>query len=1053
LSRRAKSPIAFFLSGLRANEKIRVSKSNTIQRTFCTLGLLLLFANTAAAQSVLNFAGITRDARQQGIAIINPNTYYADVQLTLYGLDGNPVGGLMNPINQRIAPKSQLQMLASELFIAGTAEGWVQATSVSSGLTGFYFAGDFNSALDASEASTPMLMQVLPLIREDQTNHTEIVIINPGSTAANASLTLYGARGAEIGTTVQFIPPHGAVRYRPASGFPIAGSPGVSARITSTVAVTAMAVIAGTGDSVFVNGQPVDQIATTRIVPNFVSGNGIDPQVILSNPNSTQATVTVTLFAQDGGRIHPSKTGPSSQTVTIPSHGSLSLDTRTIADLPAVPPVNGWLQIDSGNIALNGVVVLDSGAFLAAVPFQRSAADRMSFAQLTDTRDLYTELDLVNPASTPVSVEVMLLYTDGSLLVDQKINIAARSKLQGQFRDLIPEAAGQRDGFVFIRASAPLYGVEMLGGKNLRFLATIPPQRVNLDFVPNTFNRPVIADVEPSTAVAVGNSLQLTVTGGTSDMEVLLGNLSLTPRFLSPTPTSPVVDIPAIEPGYANLRVRIHGVESDPVSIHILSGDSSLTSVTGLAFYQKTPVTDLGLELNHPTMTPVRSVRVEVIDAVTQALISVSETDARGQFTVDVPQAPVVIRALSRLRDTELKVVDNLNNKAIYSISIPFDIRETDRPMLADRSRVSGAFNILEMIQRSNELVHIADNSLIMPAPTIYWSTGNTKAIIGTTYFNLASNTAYILGDRNVDSDEFDDSVIIHEYGHMVAARFSRDDSPGGPHGIGELQDPRLAWSEGWANFFSAAVRNDAIYRDSRGPNGSSVYRIDVEDRQPANDQPGMMSEATIHSLLWDLLDEKQDGGTGVQYSFGEIWAAITDLKADRFVYVPYFLEHFVTRHPADADAIRNLAVIRSIDFQPNVRPSVSNPWPRPLTIGEPIMGYVDSLTTHREHLAMSAHFFSFTLTSDQLVSIRSDILGLGPGGDPNFNDIDLFLEDINGHMLNISDGGGNGGSNLIARPLPKGTYVIELRTYYRRADDNTEIFNSGDYRLRVITQ
>jgi len=148
-------------------------------------------------------------------------------------------------------------------------------------------------------------------------------------------------------------------------------------------------------------------------------------------------------------------------------------------------------------------------------------------------------------------------------------------------------------------------------------------------------------------------------------------------------------------------------------------------------------------------------------------------------------------------------------------------------------------------VQRGNELIRSADPTITPPAVTIYWSSKNTNrsgnvssGFIGGTSFNLAANAAYVLGDRNTDSDEYDDSVILHEYAHMLAEQFSRDDSPGGPHRLGDILDPRVAWSEGFANFFSSAARNDPIYRDSSGPNGVSVLRYDLEDNTPVGDHP-----------------------------------------------------------------------------------------------------------------------------------------------------------------------------------------------------------------------
>ncbi len=45
--------------------------------------------------------------------------------------------------------------------------------------------------------------------------------------------------------------------------------------------------------------------------------------------------------------------------------------------------------------------------------------------------------------------------------------------------------------------------------------------------------------------------------------------------------------------------------------------------------------------------------------------------------------------------------------------------------------------------------------------------------------------------------------VTLHEFGHYVAHNYSKDDSPGGDHTIGQPLAPPFAWSEGWASFFS----------------------------------------------------------------------------------------------------------------------------------------------------------------------------------------------------------------------------------------------------------
>jgi len=124
------------INRLRHRERMRVIKVDTLLRVVYTLGLSVILAQAASAQSVLNFAKATvSDSLNGGFAVTNPTANYADVQFTLYGLDGNPVSsGLVNPVRHRVAPKGQISMLASELFASSTIDGWVQVTSPASNL-------------------------------------------------------------------------------------------------------------------------------------------------------------------------------------------------------------------------------------------------------------------------------------------------------------------------------------------------------------------------------------------------------------------------------------------------------------------------------------------------------------------------------------------------------------------------------------------------------------------------------------------------------------------------------------------------------------------------------------------------------------------------------------------------------------------------------------------------------------------------------------------------------------------------------------------------------
>ena len=118
-----------------------------------------------------------------------------------------------------------------------------------------------------------------------------------------------------------------------------------------------------------------------------------------------------------------------------------------------------------------------------------------------------------------------------------------------------------------------------------------------------------------------------------------------------------------------------------------------------------------------------------------------------------------------------------------------------------------------------------------------------------TSHFN--GTEIYILGAEDNDTDEYDDHVIIHEWGHYFEEYFSRADSIGGPHGSGDILDMRVAFGEGWGNAWSGIASGDSVYRDSYGINQASGFSFDVGSNACTN--PGWYSECSVQAILYDL--------------------------------------------------------------------------------------------------------------------------------------------------------------------------------------------------------
>ena len=166
------------------------------------------------------------------------------------------------------------------------------------------------------------------------------------------------------------------------------------------------------------------------------------------------------------------------------------------------------------------------------------------------------------------------------------------------------------------------------------------------------------------------------------------------------------------------------------------------------------------------------------------------------------------------------------------------------------------------------------------PGPLfIRWQPGAAEGC--GTCFRPGPRPVVDLSGALADPDEWDDSVILHEVGHFVAARLSRDDSPGGRHDGGRV-DPRLAWSEGFASFHSAWSRGSPLQLDSKR---TGVQIVDLETVEvpggvgtEGGAASGALSEWLVAALLWDLHDRRAEDDDPLALDDGLLFGAFFDL-------------------------------------------------------------------------------------------------------------------------------------------------------------------------------
>lgn len=345
----------------------------------------------------------------------------------------------------------------------------------------------------------------------------------------------------------------------------------------------------------------------------------------------------------------------------------------------------------------------------------------------------------------------------------------------------------------------------------------------------------------------------------------------------------------------------------------------STASVTGTATYQARELTGSGLG-NPGTPKPIRYAEVKVKDSSGNTA-QCATTDVNGDFSFTLPDnsATYTVYINSRADNSYLKasVLDRPDRNIHYSISKSFV--STGTPALgsinaeANNSVVGGAFNILDQLVEANDYLRSQTSGAtpncatdfagcidftVAPKVSAYWMKGVNPG----DYINSGPLSFYLPGYRrlfilgglngdtdNTDTDHFDNSIVIHEYGHFLEDVIFQSNSPGGAHNGNKVIDPRLAWSEGFANFFQAAVLDDPYYRDTRGNvDGDTAYLIlfNIETANPSTqDEPeydgeGIFREFSITRLLWDAIDTNSDTvnthNDNVSGAFKDIWAALT---------------------------------------------------------------------------------------------------------------------------------------------------------------------------------
>jgi hypothetical protein len=197
--------------------------------------------------------------------------------------------------------------------------------------------------------------------------------------------------------------------------------------------------------------------------------------------------------------------------------------------------------------------------------------------------------------------------------------------------------------------------------------------------------------------------------------------------------------------------------------------------------------------------------------------------------------------------------------------------------------RAAAPFAILDTIYTMIQFIRASDPNAHFPPLDAFWSVNNVMASgevditageLPTSAYYASIDSLFILGDDTSDTDEFDDHIVAHEWGHYFEDVLSRSDSPGGSHFLGESLEATLAFSEGWGYAIAAMGLDDPLYCDTGRPGTSSGFGLNAESS--GFGVQGWFNEVSVLTFLYDLWDTDDDGTDNDSVGFAPIYEIMT---------------------------------------------------------------------------------------------------------------------------------------------------------------------------------
>jgi hypothetical protein len=311
------------------------------------------------------------------------------------------------------------------------------------------------------------------------------------------------------------------------------------------------------------------------------------------------------------------------------------------------------------------------------------------------------------------------------------------------------------------------------------------------------------------------------------------------------------------------------------------------TITATLRFQKRSPLPNLS-DWGTPVAVPARNVLVLSLRG--QSWIDASITNASGQYTIKVPSTPqandAVLFAAFGGDGVGLRYVvgdpglgtgnfstgQQGQNARYWSWSKAPATLANGGTTTITTAEGSGALNIYDLLQ-SIYATSIANNQGQQGLSISIWMGMGTEWDCGACFTGGSGDfdSSIWMPGGNQDQGYWSDYTIAHELGHWAMYSYGTSPYEGGPHTLTCPTFPGQAWSEGYASWHSAAMRNESFLEDKQQ---GGFFWFDIGSRQyfPGSSSqlaitgPGgtnllaQIDENAVASMLWYISNSRQTG-------------------------------------------------------------------------------------------------------------------------------------------------------------------------------------------------